>query len=53
MDTTTGLLTVSEDQYNALQSLFFTIGGTAFELNPNAQIWPRALNSSIGGVSVH
>lgn len=27
----------------------FTTGGTAFELSANAQIWPRALNSQIGG----
>jgi cathepsin E len=27
----------------------FTILKTTFELTPNAQIWPRSLNSLIGG----
>ena len=27
----------------------FNIGGTDFELSPNAQIWPRSLNSTLGG----
>jgi len=49
MDSTTGLLTVTEEQFNNMQSLFFNIGGISFELTPNAQIWPRSLNSDIGG----
>lgn len=49
LDSQTGLLTVTEDQFNNLQSLFFSIGGTIFELTANAQIWPRALNSILGG----
>jgi hypothetical protein len=49
MDSATGLLTITEAQYNALESLVFTIGGTPFELTANAQIWPRALNSTLGG----
>ena len=49
LDQTTGLLKITEDQYNSLQSLFFTIGGTEYELTPNAQIWPRSLNSELGG----
>ncbi|EIW59132.1 acid protease [Trametes versicolor FP-101664 SS1] len=49
LDNTTGLLTITEAQFENLQSLFFNIGGTSFELTPNAQIWPRALNSTIGG----
>ena len=48
-DESTGLLSLTEGQFANLQSLFFTIGGTTFELTPNAQIWPRALNSTIGG----
>lgn len=48
-DQTTGLLTITEDQFNSLQSLFFNIGGVQYELTPNAQIWPRTLNSQIGG----
>lgn len=69
MDNTTGLLTVTESQFNDMQSLFFNIGGVrntdnpvlllrdidvkyfqvSFELTANAQIWPRALNSVLGG----
>ncbi|KAI0670888.1 acid protease [Trametes maxima] len=49
LDDATGLLTLTDAQFADLQSLFFSIGGTTFELTPNAQIWPRALNSTIGG----
>ncbi|KAF8524844.1 acid protease [Hysterangium stoloniferum] len=48
-DSTTGLLTVSESQFSKLESLFFNVGGTTFELTANAQVWPRALNDLIGG----
>jgi cathepsin E len=51
LDTTTGLLRITPAQYSNLKSLFFTTGGTTFELTPNAQIWPRALNELIGGTS--
>ncbi|KAH9841357.1 acid protease [Rhodofomes roseus] len=51
MDSTTGLLSITEAQYNNLQSLYFTIGSTTFEFTPNAQIWPRSLNSTLGGES--
>ncbi|KAJ3554986.1 hypothetical protein NM688_g2824 [Phlebia brevispora] len=49
LDQTTGLLTITDDQYNNLADLLFEIGGTAFTLTPNAQIWPRSLNSAING----
>ncbi|KAI0789828.1 acid protease [Abortiporus biennis] len=49
LDRTTGLLTITEAQFEKLQSLFFNIGGVNYELTPNAQIWPRSLNSTIGG----
>lgn len=48
-DRSTGLLTLTEAQFNNLQSLFFNIGGVSYELTANAQIWPRSLNSTIGG----
>ncbi|KZT02222.1 acid protease [Laetiporus sulphureus 93-53] len=48
-DETTGLLTISSTDYDNLQSLFFNIGGTSFELTANAQTWPRSLNTAIGG----
>ncbi|EJC98896.1 acid protease [Fomitiporia mediterranea MF3/22] len=49
MDQATGLLKLSSSEFNNLQSLFFQIGGTTFEMTPNAQIWPRSLNSTLGG----
>lgn len=49
LDQTTGLLTVTESQFEAMESLFFQIGDQTLELTANAQIWPRALNSTLGG----
>ncbi|KAJ7354296.1 aspartic peptidase A1 [Mycena albidolilacea] len=49
LDTTTGLLTITAAQYAALQNLDFVIGGVTYALTPNAQIWPRSLNTAIGG----
>ncbi|KZT27469.1 acid protease [Neolentinus lepideus HHB14362 ss-1] len=49
MDQATGLLTLTEEQFKNLKSLYFNIGGTTFELTADAQIWPRNLNSTIGG----
>jgi cathepsin E len=43
------LLRITPVQYKNLQSLFFDIGGRQYELNANAQIWPRALNIEMGG----
>ncbi|KAJ8591314.1 acid protease [Rhizopogon salebrosus TDB-379] len=51
LDDTTGLLKISSDQYDQLSSLYFNIGGVSFELIPNAQIWPRSLNTAIDGAS--
>ncbi|KAG0705810.1 acid protease [Suillus ampliporus] len=50
-DVTTGLLRISLDQYDQLSSLYFTTGGVSYELTPNGQIWPRSLNSAIGGTT--
>ncbi|KAM5546215.1 hypothetical protein V8D89_000341 [Ganoderma adspersum] len=49
LDSTTGLLRLDPDQVGNLQSLFFHIGDNTLEFTPNAQMWPRALNSAIGG----
>ncbi|PIL28667.1 transporter [Ganoderma sinense ZZ0214-1] len=49
LDSTTGLLRLDPDQVGNLQSLFFHIGDNVLEFTPNAQMWPRALNSAIGG----
>jgi len=49
LDNTTGLLRLTSAQFANLQSLFFTNSAGTFELTANAQIWPRALNTAIGG----
>ncbi|KAG2072515.1 acid protease [Suillus decipiens] len=51
LDNTTGLLTISSAQYKALKNLDFHTGEKIYVLTPNAQIWPRSLNSKIGGIS--
>ncbi|KAI0675925.1 aspartic peptidase A1 [Trametes maxima] len=48
-DPITGLLRLTPAQFASIESLFFTIGGVVFEFTANAQIWPRALNTAIGG----
>jgi len=47
----TGLLEIDATQYAALQTLDFNIGGTTYSLTANAQLWPRSLNTYIGGSS--
>ncbi|KAJ4482386.1 putative aspartic protease [Lentinula aciculospora] len=49
LDQTTGLLKLSSSEFANLQSLFFQIGDTTFEFTANAQIWPRSMNSVLGG----
>lgn len=44
-----GLLKLSKDNFKKLKNLDFSIGGQIFSLTPNAQIWPRSLNSDISG----
>ncbi|KAG1737746.1 acid protease [Suillus lakei] len=51
LDPNTGLLMITSDQYANLQTLNFNIGGTSYDLTPNGQIWPRSLNTDIGGNS--
>ncbi|KAJ3837258.1 aspartic proteinase precursor [Lentinula raphanica] len=48
-DGETGLYKIITAQFNALENLVFTIGGTDFVLTANAQIWPRSLNTAIRG----
>lgn len=45
VDETTGLLTVTKDQYDTLENISFYIGGEGFILTPNAQIWPVCFDS--------
>ncbi|KAG2076048.1 acid protease [Suillus decipiens] len=51
LDEATGLLAVSSARYNALKNLDFHIVKEIYSLTPNAQIWPRSLNSQISGSS--
>ncbi|KAG0695483.1 acid protease [Suillus ampliporus] len=51
MDVNTGFLMITSDQYAKLQTLTFKIGDNSYGLTPNAQIWPRSLNTDIGGSS--
>ncbi|KAJ7487335.1 aspartic peptidase domain-containing protein [Mycena galericulata] len=51
LDNATGLLKVTSAQFAALQNLDFVIGGVTYALTPNGQIWPRSLNTAIGGTS--
>ncbi|KAK7048636.1 acid protease [Favolaschia claudopus] len=48
LDRNTGLLTVSQEQYDRMQSMMFNIGGVDYELTKNAQIWPRSRNAELG-----
>ncbi|KAI0326565.1 acid protease [Cubamyces sp. BRFM 1775] len=50
-DETTGLYRITPTQFASLQNMLFIINGVTFEFTPNAQIWPRSLNSLIGGSS--
>ena len=47
--TAASLLRITPAQYAILRSLYFIIGGTTFKFTPNAQNWPRSLNTLIGG----
>ncbi|KAG7088137.1 hypothetical protein E1B28_012159 [Marasmius oreades] len=49
VDRATGLLSVTATQFKKMKNMEFHIGGTTYELTPNAQIWPRALNNLPGG----
>lgn len=42
---------ITSAQYANLQTLNFNIGGVNYGLTANAQIWPRSLNTDIGGSS--
>ncbi|KAI0698019.1 family A1 protease [Cytidiella melzeri] len=49
VDDGTGMLKLPKDQYSTLQPLKFIIGGVEYTLNANAQIWPRSMNTALGG----
>ncbi|KAG2062196.1 hypothetical protein BDR06DRAFT_868604, partial [Suillus hirtellus] len=45
------LLRITTTQYSELQDLNFVVGSNTYTLTPNAQIWPRSLNTYIGGTT--
>ena len=49
VDSDTGLLYISPESYADVQSLFFQVGNTTFEFTRDAQTFPLALNTVIGG----
>ncbi|KAG2368815.1 hypothetical protein BDR07DRAFT_1477728 [Suillus spraguei] len=51
LDEATDLLVISSARYKTLKNLDFYIGEETYTLTPNAQTWPRSLNSQIGGTS--
>ncbi|KAJ7170197.1 aspartic peptidase A1 [Mycena filopes] len=50
-DSNTGLLKLTAAQFAKLQNLNFVISGVTYALTPNAQIFPRSLNTQIGGTA--
>lgn len=50
-DNIEGLLKITSAQFSALQNLNFKVGTTTYPLTPNGQIWPRSLNTYIGGTT--
>jgi len=50
-DAATGLFRLTTAQFANLQNLNFHINGVTQTLTPNGQIWPRALNTAIGGTT--
>jgi hypothetical protein len=50
-DSTTTLLKITPNQFANLKSFFVYVENVPFELIPNAQIWPRKLNTLIGGTA--
>ncbi|GAB1527504.1 hypothetical protein RhiTH_010679 [Rhizoctonia solani] len=49
IDQSTKLLEIPKDSVGKMKSLFFVINGIPYEFTPNAQLWPRTLNTALGG----
>ncbi|CUA69744.1 hypothetical protein RSOLAG22IIIB_08667 [Rhizoctonia solani] len=45
IDKSTGLLEIPEESLEKMKDMSFVINGVSYELTPNAQLWPRALNN--------
>ncbi|KAJ7791220.1 acid protease [Mycena olivaceomarginata] len=48
LDPNTGLLTVTQKQFECMQDMCFKIGGKEYKLTPDAQTWPRSQNENLG-----
>ena len=53
LDNNTGMLSLPKDEYKNLKPLNFNIGKKTWTLCANAQIWPRSLNTDLGGDEDH
>ncbi|KAF8808105.1 acid protease [Phlegmacium glaucopus] len=51
VDSRTGLLKITSTQFANLKTLSFVVSGVSFGLTPNGQLWPRNLNTLIGGTA--
>ncbi|KAF8808106.1 aspartic protease [Phlegmacium glaucopus] len=51
VDRRTGLLKITSTQFANLKTLSFVVSGVSFGLTPNGQLWPRNLNTLIGGTA--
>ncbi|KAG9116361.1 hypothetical protein FRC07_007461 [Ceratobasidium sp. 392] len=49
IDEATHLLEIPKESVGRMKSLFFSINGVSYEFTPNAQLWPRSLNTQLGG----
>ncbi|KII85590.1 hypothetical protein PLICRDRAFT_116125 [Plicaturopsis crispa FD-325 SS-3] len=49
VDSATGLLSITPAQYSKLSNFNFVINGVTHTMTPNAQLWPRSLNTALGG----
>ncbi|KAG8735809.1 hypothetical protein FRC10_010147 [Ceratobasidium sp. 414] len=49
LDDATHLLEIPKESVSKMKSLFFNINGVPYEFTPNAQLWPRSLNTALGG----
>jgi hypothetical protein len=47
------MLSLTNDQFENLQPLNFIIGGQTWALSANGQIWPRSMNTALGGDNDH
>ncbi|KIP03305.1 hypothetical protein PHLGIDRAFT_245515 [Phlebiopsis gigantea 11061_1 CR5-6] len=52
-DSNTKMLSLPKDQFRNIKPLNFHIGDKTWTLNANAQIWPRSLNTALGGDDDH